>query len=177
MEVKDIKPTRKKLGLTQSGLANESGVSQSLIAKIESGNIDPAYSNAKKIFSALDTISEKNELKAKDIAQLRIISVRPDSDVKAAIKLMKNHNISQLPVVEDSKPLGMVSESIILDAVMDKKKQRISEIMKDSPPVVSGATSMQAVSNLLKFFPMILVSEKGKLKGVITKSDLIEKLY
>ncbi len=176
MEIQNIKKVRKQLGLTQSGLAKESNVSQSLIAKIESGNLDPAYSNAKKIFKALNTISEKIEMKADDIAQPRIISVRPDSDIKSAIRLMKKHNISQLPVVEDNNAVGMLSESIILDAVMDNKKGCIREIMKDSPPVISGTASVQVVSGLLKFFPIVLVSKKGRLNGVITKSDLLEKL-
>ena len=177
MEITDIKRIRKKLGLTQSDLAAHSGVSQSLIAKIESGNIDPAYSNARKIFDTLDTISEKNELKAKDIAHQNIISLWPDADIKTAIMLMKEHNISQIPITDDNKSVGLVSESNILDAVMNKKKMTIGEIMQDSPPVVSETTSAEAVSKLLTFFPMVLVSRSGKLSGVITKSDIINRIY
>ena len=177
MEIKDIKRIRKKLGLTQSDLAAHSGVSQSLIAKIEAGNIDPAYSNAKKIFDTLDTISEKNELKAKDITHQQIISLSPDADVKTAIMLMKKHNISQIPIIDDNKSIGLVSESNILHAVMNRKKMNLSAIMQDSPPVVAETTSAEAVSKLLTFFPMVLVSRSGKLRGVITKYDIIERLY
>ena len=49
-DIKEIKILRKKLEITQNELAKKSGVSQSLIAKIESSNIDPAYSSIKKIF-------------------------------------------------------------------------------------------------------------------------------
>ena len=38
-----ISKIRKQLGLTQIQLANLAGVSQSLIAKLESGRIDPSY--------------------------------------------------------------------------------------------------------------------------------------
>lgn len=177
MEITDIKRIRKKLGLTQSDLASHSGVSQSLIAKIESGNLDPAYSNAKKIFNTLDTISEKNELKAKDIAHQNIISLNPHEDIKTAIMLMKQHNISQIPITDDNKSIGLISESTILDAVMNKKKMTIGEIMQDSPPVVSETTTAEVVSKLLTFFSMVLVSRNGKLTGVITKSDIINRLY
>ena len=64
-ELNEIKIIRKKYGLTQSKLANIANVSQSLIAKIESGRIDPTYSNAQKIFSALDTLRKDKEKNSK----------------------------------------------------------------------------------------------------------------
>lgn len=57
--LEEIKQIRKKYNLTQSDLAKRSGVSQSLIAKIEAGRIDPTYSNAQKIFNALNDMGEK----------------------------------------------------------------------------------------------------------------------
>jgi len=148
-----------------------------LIAKIESGKLDPTYSNAQKIFLALDDLSKKQESKAKSIMNNKIISLAPNDNIKEAIKKMKQHNISQMPVIENHKSIGSVSESTILEAIMDEKGKKIKDIMSDSPPVVSKESSIDVVSNLLKFYPMILVSEEGELKGVITKSDLIGKLY
>ena len=71
----------------------------------------------------------------------------------------------------------MVSESTILDALLKSKGAKVKEIMQESPPIVSKTTSIQVVSNLLKHYPMVLVSEEGRLVGLITKSDLLEKLY
>jgi len=45
---------RKELGLTQSKLAASAGVSQSIIAKIEAGSVDPSYSVVQRLFSALE---------------------------------------------------------------------------------------------------------------------------
>lgn len=50
----EIAKRRKLLGLTQKQLAKIAGVSQSFIAKIESGKIDPSYSKAKAIFDTLE---------------------------------------------------------------------------------------------------------------------------
>jgi predicted transcriptional regulator len=47
------------LGLTQGQLAKIAGVSQSFIAKIESGKIDPSYSKVKTIFDVLDLSLEE----------------------------------------------------------------------------------------------------------------------
>jgi len=176
-ELDEIKKIRKKLGLTQTELANRSGVSQSLIAKIESGRIDPTYSKAQKIFAALSDLEKKEEIKAEQIMAGRIISVEPADPIREAISKMKKSQISQLPVIDSHKLVGMVSESTILDALLNSKSTKVSEIMQDSPPIVSKATSIRVVSNLLKHYPIVVVSESGKLVGLITKSDLLGKLY
>lgn len=176
-ELEEIKEIRKKFGLTQSQLADRAGVSQSLIAKVEAGRLDPTYSKAKKIFEAIDSLGKKKELKAEQIMNKHIISVKSDEHIKSAIEKMKKANISQMPVIEEHKSIGIVSESIILEALLNKRGDKVKEIMEDSAPVVSKNTTVNAVSNLLRFYPMVLVSDGGELKGIITKSDLLEKVY
>ena len=63
----EIKKIRKALGLTQKKLAFISGVSQSLVAKIESDRIDPTYSKVNQIFSALDSQKRSVEITAESI--------------------------------------------------------------------------------------------------------------
>ncbi len=176
-ELSEIKEIRKKYGLTQGQLANRAGVSQSLIAKIEAGRLDPTYSNATKIFEAIDSLGKKKELKADEIMSRKIISVKPNDGIKEAINKMKKANISQMPVIEDHKSIGVVSEAIILEALLNKKGNKIKDIMDDSAPIVSKNTNIGVISNLLRFSPMVLVSDGGELKGVITKSDLLGKVY
>jgi len=175
--LEEIKEIRKKFGLTQGQLADRAGVSQSLIAKIEAGRIDPTYSKAEKIFEAIDTLGKKKELKAEQIMTKQVISVRPGEGIKEAIKKMKRANISQMPVIDEHKSIGIVSEAIILEALLGKKSGKIKDIMEDSAPVVSKNTNVGVVSNLLRFYPMVLVSSDGELKGVITKADLLGKVY
>lgn len=176
-ELEEIKKIRKKLGLTQTELANRSGVSQSLIAKIESGRIDPTYSKTQKIFAALSDLERKEEIKAEQIMTAKLISVAPSDSIKEAISKMKKSQISQLPVIDNHKLIGLVSESTILDAMINSKGSHVQDVMQEAPPIVSKTTSIQVVSSLLKHFPMIVVSEEGKLVGLITKSDLLGKLY
>lgn len=176
-ELGEIKEIRKKFGLTQGQLADRAGVSQSLIAKVEAGRLDPTYSKAQKIFEAIDSLGKKRELKAEEIMKKGIISAKPDESIRSAIEKMKKVNISQMPVIEEHKSIGIVSESIILEALLNKKGNKIKDIMDDSAPVVSKNTTITAVSNLLRFYPMVLVSDGGELKGIITKSDLLGKVY
>src|SRR3989338_4765884 len=176
-ELEEIKEIRKKFGLTQSQLANRAGVSQSLIAKVEAGRLDPTFTKAKKIFEAIDSLGKKQEVKAEEAMTKNLISVKPDDDIREAIKKMKKANISQMPVIDEHKSIGIVSEAIILEAIMNNKGKKIKDIMEDSPPIVSKNTTINAVSNLLRFYPIVLVSEGGELKGIITKSDLLGKIY
>lgn len=176
-ELDEIKKMRKGFGITQSELAKMAGVSQSLIAKMESGLIDPAYSKMKKIFGALDAISREKEVKAFEIMNKNIISLNPTDSIKNAIKKMKKYEISQIPVIENSKAVGFVSETIVLDSLIKQKGETVKDIMDDSPPIVSMDANITLVSNLLKSYPIVLISEKGKLKGVITKADVLRNIY
>lgn len=178
MDLSDIKTIRKQLGITQSELAYRANVSQSLIAKVESGLLDPTYTNAKKIFDALSNLKGQKDMTADKIMKRNIISVLPKTQIKEAISQMKKYEISQLPVIEKGKCLGLVSESILLDELIKGSQDRkIGDIMKDAPPIIPAKSSVNIVSSLLKFFPMVLVNDNGKIKGLITKSDVIRKAY
>jgi predicted transcriptional regulator len=174
IDLKEIKVIRKKLGMTQAQLAQMSGVSQSLIAKIESDLIDPTYSKTMKIIDTLRHLQGKKELKAKDIMQKKIISVEPSQNVKDVITIMRKHAISQMPVITDHKVVGLISESIILDAMMEGKSNQVSAIMSDAPPVMSQNTSIEVLTDLLKYFPITIIADKGKIEGVVTKSDILK---
>ena len=176
-ELSEIKKIRKSLELTQTDLAKRANVSQSLIAKIESGKIDPTFTKTKKIFETLSDLENKEEIKAEELMNKKIISVSSGNDVKESINKMKKFWISQMPVIDNHKVIGLVSESTLLDALMSKKGKKIADIMEESPPIVSKTASVKVISGLLKHYPMVLVSEAGKLTGLITKADLLSKLY
>ena len=176
-ELEEVKKIRKKLGMTQTDLASRAGVSQSLIAKIESGKIDPTYTKTQKIFAALSELEKKEEIKAEQLMNTRIIDVSPNESIKDTIAKMKKSQISQVPVIDNHKLMGIVSESTILDAMLNSKATKVKEIMQEAPPIVSKNTSIQVVSNLLRYYTMVVVSEEGTIIGLITKADLLGKLY
>jgi len=49
----------------------------------------------------------------------------------------------------------------------------VKDVMKDAPPVITKDASVEVISNLLRFYPIVLVAEKGRILGLITKSDLL----
>lgn len=178
IELKDIKTLRKKLGLSQTDLAKHSGVSQSLIAKVEAGRLDPTYSKAKKIFESIELLSKKHEVKAEQIMEKKIIPVSSSDSIKDVVAKMKKYEISQVPVIDEGKAIGLISEAVLLDAVMGGEKDSdVKDIMQDAPPIVSRESSVDVISSLLRHFPMVLVAEKGNLLGLVTKADLVRNLY
>jgi predicted transcriptional regulator len=180
ISIEEIKKIRKSLNLTQLDLAKEAGVSQSLIAKIESKNLDPTYSNVKKIISAINRLSNKTEEKANKLMNKKLVNLFPNDSIKEAIIKMKKFEISQLPIIdENNKPIGYISENILLDSLLNNysKDDPVNKIMIDCPPTINQDSPVSVVYSLLKHYPMVLVTKNGILKGIITKSDLIMKMY
>ena len=173
-EINEIKHIRKKLGLTQTELAQKSGVSQSLIAKIEAGKLDPTYTKTKRIFDTLNLLAQKKSLKARDIMNRKVISASPSSRLQEIVRKMGKHGISQLPVVEEGRVVGLVTEGLLLEQITERGPGgTVGEVMEAAPPIVSEQTDTDAVAGLLRHFPMVLVMEKGKVRGLITKSDIL----
>jgi predicted transcriptional regulator len=175
-EIQEIKAIRKKLGLTQLELAKQSNVSQSLITKIEAGTLDPTYSKVQQIFEVLNSLFKTKEKKAKDIMNKKLIGIKPDTEIPNIIQEMRKHSISQMPVIKNNNCVGLISETILLDAFGRKDVKKAEDIMKDCPPIIAQDTSIDIISNLLRVYPIVMVSEKGALIGVITKADILKAI-
>ncbi len=176
-DITQLKKIRKQLNLTQHQFALKAGVSQSMIAKIEANKIDPTYSNVKKIENALDLLTKNSEKEAKDIMVKDIISVNQNEKISNVIKLMNKYNISQLPVLDNNTVIGLISESSILNKNLDNiKNLKAKDIMEDVPPIIAQNTRLQVIKQLLLYYSIVLVKEKGNLIGLITKADIIKSL-
>jgi predicted transcriptional regulator len=53
---------------------------------------------------------------------------------------------------------------------------KISDIMGEAFPTVSPGISISVVSRILEGTPAVLVVEKGKVIGVVTKHDVMKLL-
>jgi predicted transcriptional regulator len=172
-----IKKKRIKLGLTQSELAERAKVSQPLIARIESGDVDPRLSTVRSIMAALEEM-ERSRITARELMTSPVVSLSPDDTVEEAVKLMEKYGFSQLPVLENGVPIGSISESVLVQAMGSRDIDRISnarvrELMEGSFPAVAPSTDMGTISALLETNHAVLVMEMGRVIGVITKYNLM----
>jgi len=172
-----IPERRRKLGLTQSQLAELAGVSQSYIAKLEAGNIEPSYIKVKALFEALDRLEQDKQPAAGAIMSKNVVSVQKMTTIQESIGIMKQTGYSQLPVLDGEMPIGSLSEGTILDHMLTQKADQparfVSEIMDDPFPLVAEDAPVSLISSLLKFYAAVLVQRKGTLIGIITKADLL----
>jgi Predicted transcriptional regulator with C-terminal CBS domains len=83
---KDIERIRKQVGLTQKQLAKLSRVSQSLVAKIERGDVDPSFSKIRAISNVLLSRLITNTKKVSDIMSKNLIYAIPHEKVKDVAK-------------------------------------------------------------------------------------------
>ncbi len=175
-----IKEKRKTLGITQHSLAKLAGVSQSLIAKIEAGRIDPAYSKVKSITEVLEREQFSKEKKAKDIMHTGIETVSASETLHSAAAKMRKHSISQMPVVDGKRVVGSLSEQALLAHFSSDPRKiagtKVSEAMEEAFPTALSATPISAVAALLKHYPAVLVMERGSIAGIITKADLLKTI-
>ncbi|MDO8428663.1 MAG: CBS domain-containing protein [Candidatus Diapherotrites archaeon] len=178
-ELTEIKRRRKELELSQTELAKMANISQPLLAKIESNQVQPAYDKAKRIFLALESIQTSQGLTAKQIMSKHIFAVSPKDPVKKAIQLMEKQAVSQIPVLGNGKSVGLISEKAILSAInsgkiIDLGKSKIDELMEEGLPVIAEETPLHLIYGLLEHQQAVLIATKGKISGIITKSDLLK---
>jgi len=181
MDVKEIKKLRKQLELTQKDLAKLSGVSQSLIAKVEAEEIDPAYSKIMAIFEALEMEQKKKETKknVEDIMSKNIIFANPGDNLGKILEIMKKRAISQIPVVENEKSIGSISENMFIEWIGKYGdgigRVKVAEVMGPGFPIVPYGADVSVSMFLLKRYKAVLVQKEGII-GIITKADLIKAI-
>jgi cystathionine beta-synthase len=107
-----------------------------------------------------------------------LISVPPSATVREALHLMEANNISQLPVIEDTRAVGSLEESALMGRVLDDANlldKPVRSVMEESFPIVQHDDTLEHAKYLLAHrYPAILVQEHGQVVGIITKSDLID---
>ena len=180
--LEEIAKKRRQLGLKQAELAKLAGVSQSLVAKLESGKIDSSYTKVKTIFDVLDRLEAKTKIQEEKVVPNEIIGVQKDEPISKVVRLMKDHDYSQIPVFNGKQSVGSISEKTILRQILAGKdlaqisKLPIEEVMEEAFPQVGEDAPLSLISSLLQTYPAVLVSKKGIVQGIITKADLLRMI-
>lgn len=179
IDPKQLKKIRVQLGITQSELARSAGVSQSLIAKLESGLVDPSFSTMKSISEALRSQIRIEGKKAAEVMSKPVISIQSNATISESVSTMKKSGVSQLPVYTGTKLVGSITENQIVQLLSSLDDPRsilgkpVANYLQPAFPVVSGDTPVEALFSLFKFVPAVLVGAGDKVEGVITKIDML----
>jgi cystathionine beta-synthase len=109
-----------------------------------------------------------------------LVSVGPGSTVRQALRLMDLHDISQLPVMDGENCVGAVTEGALSARSLADTKMldaAVSEVMDAPFPIVDGGQTIDNVAKLLsKANPAVLVRGGGSVRGIVTRSDVLNFL-
>ena len=167
-----LKKLRLEAELTQRQLAELVGVSQAHIAKVEKGRVDPRLSTVNKI---LQVLTEGEGKKCREIMTRKVIFARPSEKISNISRLMMKFDISQLPVVDENRIVGTVTEESIVRNLSSRiADERVEKIMQAPLPSVPEDTNISMIKPLLEDHPGVLIVRKGEIVGIITRSDLLK---
>jgi CBS domain-containing protein len=72
--------------------------------------------------------SDPHAIKAGDIASRDIVTVRPGDDLDDAMRLMAQHQVRRLPVVDDGQLVGVVAQA---DVAQEAKEKDVGHIVEE----------------------------------------------
>ena len=121
-------------------------------------------------------------LRARDVMNRNVISVKKDTPIFEAIELMVSNSVSGLPVVNDDLTIaGILSEK---DAVVlfytnkDDENKTVDDFMTHHPVFFEEHESLFVVCDFLtkNIFRRVPITSNGKLVGIISVQDVLDSV-
>jgi cystathionine beta-synthase len=108
------------------------------------------------------------------------IAVTLNDSLARAVELMRKHDVSQLPVIEDGHVLGTVYDDTVMKKLLSREaslSQPAQEVMDAAlPSIDSKADISELYKHLTAGHNAVVVTREGKAIGVLTKMDVIAHL-
>jgi cystathionine beta-synthase len=126
------------------------------------------------------TVGDVLRRKGRDLPAL--VHTHPSETLRDAIHILREYNVSQMPVVKAEPPVlmgevaGSVSERELLDAVFAGRAtlaDRVEKHMAPALPLVGAGEPVEAARHALEQVDALMVVDDGKPAGVITRHDLL----
>ncbi len=176
----EIRRRRMALGISLGELARAIGRSDATLSRIERGQIRPSYDLVQRILSYLETQEglATPKLTVADLMSRSLTTVESSASLATAAQRMEAGGFSQLPVVDDGRVVGSLSEGALLRALAqpDARRLKVRDVLETAYPVVDEGFRADLLPPLLGRYAAVLVAHRGELRGIVTKSDLIRGL-
>ena len=121
-------------------------------------------------------------LRARDIMNPDVITVKKDTPIFVAVKLLVENNISGLPVVEDDMTLtGILSEKDVVELFYDSEQaenKTVEDYMTYPAVYFEDNNALLNICDFLakNIFRRIPVTSNGKLVGIISIQDILNAI-
>ncbi len=112
----------------------------------------------------------------------RVYTARADDRLRDVVALMKAHNVSQLPVVDENGRLrGLVSEIDLLNHMLQvdhvhEADETIAEMIDEDAPVVGPNARLETLMSLISNRPAVVIVRDDRVEGILTKIDILDYL-
>ena len=127
-------------------------------------------------------------VKAKDIMEKDVITVKRDTPIQEAIKMLVDNRITGLPVVDDDMTLvGIISEKDVLRILANMDLLMMLDDIKKSDATVEDFMTKEVVSFeqydtladvcdclIKKNFRRVPILSDGEVVGIISRRDLVQ---
>ena len=130
-------------------------------------------------FLDIESHGDLRDLIARPVETHDAIVVRPEEPLSNAYKRMKLYDVSQLPVVEDGRIVGIIDESDLLVAIYDQEDRFNDPISSAMVTELEAVQVDDPIDKLLPIFNRDLVAivlRGDEFLGLITRVDLLNYL-
>ena len=107
-----------------------------------------------------------------------LLSVEAGAPLRAALALVQQHDVSQLPVFRGGEVVGTLYDSDILKSALANAAaldRPVDELMAAPLPVVAGDAPLDDVTKLLAARnSAVLVRSNGAITGILTRFDMLQ---
>src|SRR5881296_1216798 len=116
----------------------------------------------------------------KDIVERQrhpVITADASDGVQDVIRLMKKHGISQLPILDRTRLVGMISEVDLLNALLkdpESVDRPVGDLVDQNYVVIPPDLPVSRLAAIFTEGKVALVQENGTITAVVTKIDLID---
>lgn len=116
-------------------------------------------------------------MKVRDTATKEVYCAEPSSNLGEVAAMMKRHNVGAIPVCENDKLLGMITDRDLviscMAADMEPQKCEAREFMTASPVSVEPDTDLEEAMAIMgkEQLHRLPVVDEGKLVGIISLGD------
>jgi CBS domain-containing protein len=115
--------------------------------------------------------------KVRDIMSTDIVSVSPKDNIFQVATLMRDHDVGLLPVVENDRLIGVISDrDIVIRCIAEKRPNScsIKEVMSDHLVVGNPEMSIDEVAELMadEQVRRLPIVENNRLVGMVSIKDL-----
>lgn len=125
-----------------------------------------------------ERITVKYILDSKESILQNVISVDKSTTIRQAIELIKKHSISQMPVMENGISVGLVTESNLLNSVVNDPatldKSVTAAMEHPLPEIQLNDEVSTAVKYFMQKIPAVIVKDRNTPVGIVTRFDVLE---